>query len=139
MALNTQFAIAVHLMAGLAHRRALDTTSAQLARSVNTSPSFVRRILAKLSKAGLVETTTGKGGKCRLARDPKRITLRDIHRAVDAPKVFAIHAYPKQQACAVSCHIKAALEKALDRIQGATDAALAQVTLAQLLLDMSRK
>ena len=62
MANNTQFSIAVHLMAGLACRCEKDTTSAFLAMSVNTSPSFVRRVLAKLSKAGLVETATGKAG-----------------------------------------------------------------------------
>jgi len=137
MAVNTQFSIAVHLMAGLAYRGDRDTTSAHLARSVNTSPSFVRRVLSKLSKAGLVETTTGKGGRCRLAREPGRITLLDIHRAVDAPKVFAIHTYSEQKVCPVSCHIKAALEKALARIQAATDASLAKISLAQILAEVA--
>src|SRR5260370_28791647 len=52
MARNVQFSIAVHLMAGLAHGCGKDITSGNLAMSVNTSPSFVRRVLAKLSKAG---------------------------------------------------------------------------------------
>ena len=62
MAVNTQFSIAVHILAGLAYRCETgnpELTSAYLAASVNTSPSFVRRILSKLSKAGLVKTTTG--------------------------------------------------------------------------------
>src|SRR6476646_5098634 len=124
MAINTQFPIAVHIMAALGHRRGGDTTSAMLASSVNTSPSFVRRVLAKLSRAGLVETATGKAGACWLGRDAKDISLLDIYQAVDAPKAFSIHGYDEQKACAVSCNIKVALEKALNKTQKAMEKSL---------------
>src|SRR5437868_9358577 len=117
MAVNTQFSIAVHIMAGLACRCEQETTSSELAQSVNTSPSFVRRILAKLSKAGLVETATGKAGACWLAREAKEISLLDIYRSVDAPKAFSIHDYQEQKECPVSCHIKDALDRALVKTQ----------------------
>ena len=133
MAVNTQFSIAVHMMAGLAYRRGQETTSATLAMSVNTSPSFVRRILARLSKAGLIETATGKAGSCWLARDPRNISLLDIYRAVDAPRAFAIHTYPEQKPCPVSCHIKAALETALARTQKSMEASLRQISLASIV------
>ncbi|MGH7993311.1 MAG: Rrf2 family transcriptional regulator [Limisphaerales bacterium] len=133
MAVNTQFSIAVHLLAGLAYRAGQDTTSSQLATSVNTSPSFVRRTLAKLSRAGLVETATGKAGACWLARDARAISLRDIYEAVDAPKAFSIHHYTEQKACPVSCHIKDALEKALEKTQLAMEASLDDITLAQIV------
>jgi Rrf2 family protein len=139
MAVNTQFSIAVHLLAGLAYRCGEDTTSGELAMSVNTSPSFVRRTLAKLSRAGLVETATGKAGACWLARDAKDISLRDIYEAVDAPKAFAIHAYTEQKACPVSCHIKAALDRALEKTQQAMEARLDEITLAQILADVNKK
>jgi Rrf2 family protein len=139
MANNHQFSIAVHLLAGLAcgcHRQGV--TSATLAMSVNTSPSFVRRTLARLSKAGLVETATGKAGSCWLARDPKDISLLDIYQAVDAPKVFAIHDYPEQKVCTVSCHIKDALEHALAKTQKAMEASLAGISLARIVADVKR-
>lgn len=138
MAINTQFAIAVHLMAALGYRCGSDTTSADLARSVNTSPSFVRRTLAKLSKAGLVKTSTGKAGACWLAKNAKTISLRDIYEAVDAPKAFSIHSYDEQKACAVSCHIKAALEKALEKTQKAMETSLAEISLAQIVTQMKQ-
>lgn len=125
MANNTQFSIAVHLLAGLAcgcHEKGV--TSAHLAESVNTSASFVRRTLAKLSKAGLVETAKGKTGACWLAKDAKNISLLDIYRAVDAPEAFAIHNYSEQKVCYVSCHIKTALEKVLGKTQKALEASL---------------
>jgi DNA-binding IscR family transcriptional regulator len=49
MAMNTQFSIAVHIMAGLASAAPREVPSWEIASSVNTNPAFVRRILAKLS------------------------------------------------------------------------------------------
>jgi Rrf2 family protein len=138
MAVNTQFSIAIHILAGLAFC-GRDITSAHIALSVNTSPSFVRRVLAKLSKAGLVETTTGKSGACRLARSPKSISLLDIHQAVDAPKAFAIHSYTPLKTCPVSCNIKAALDQALKKTQRAMEAALADMTLAEIVSNVRKK
>jgi Rrf2 family protein len=139
MAVNVQFSIAVHIMAGLAHRRGKDTTSNTLAMSVNTSASFLRRILAKLSKAGLVETATGKAGACWLAKDAKAISLLDIYRAVDAPKAFSIHNYNELKVCPVSCRIKGALERALDKTQKAMEACLRDISLAEIIFAMKKK
>jgi Rrf2 family protein len=120
MANNVQFSIAVHILAGLACGCDQNgVTSGHLAASVNTSPSFVRRTLAKLSKAGLVETATGKAGACWLARDAKRISLLDIYQAVDAPR--------------------AALEKALTKTQKALEAGLAEISLAQIVSDVKKR
>ncbi len=135
MPANTQFSIAVHLMAGLGFASG-DATSTRLAGSVNTSPSFVRRTLAKLSKAKLVDTTMGKNGSCALARDPKEISLLDIYRAVDAPKAFAIHDYPEQKACPVSCKIRFALDNVLNTSQRSFETSLSQMTLADVIGDL---
>lgn len=140
MANNLQFSIAVHILAGLAcgcDQRGV--TSSHLAKSVNTSASFVRRTLARLSKAGLIKTCTGKAGACWLARDAKEISLLDIYRAVDAPKAYAIHDYSEQKECFVSCHIKTALEKALTRTQKALESSLAEISLAQIVSDVKKK
>jgi Rrf2 family protein len=139
MANNTQFSIAVHIVAGLGFGCGKDMTSGKLAMSVNTSPSFVRRILAKLSKAGLIETTTGKTGSCKLAKKPEQISLLDVYKAVDAPKVFSIHTYPAQKPCLVSCNIKKALENVLEKTQHATEASLAKMTLAEIMKDIGQK
>ena len=136
MAINTQFPIAVHILAALGYRRGQDTTSATLAMSVNTSPSFVRRILAKLSKAGLVETATGKAGACWLAKDAKNISLLDIYEAVDAPKAFSIHDYTEQKTCPVSCNIKIALDHALSKTQKAMEASLKEISLEKIMSDI---
>lgn len=137
MANNTQFAIAVHLLAGLGNRSDEEIVSAQLAYSVNTSPSFVRRILSKLSKAGLVQASTGKGGACRLARGPEAISLLDVYRAVDAPKAFALHSYEPAASCKVSCNIKTALTHVLDQSQTALEDSLARMTVADVIKQLN--
>ncbi|EEF57784.1 Rrf2 family transcriptional regulator [Pedosphaera parvula] len=139
MAVNTQFSIAVHILAGLGYRCGGNVTSSTLAHSVNTSPSFVRRILAKLSKARLVHTTTGKTGACCLARDPANITLLEVYQAVDAPKAFAIHKYNAQKPCPVSCQIKSSLEGVLHKTQQSLENSLAKITLADVISDLKRK
>lgn len=108
-------------------------TSNELAMSINTSPSFVRRILAKLSRSGLVRTTTGKTGSCLLARGPEEITLREVYKAVDAPRTFAIHDYPVQRSCLVSCNIESIMRTVLDRAQNSFEGSLAETSLAELL------
>lgn len=136
MATNTQFSIAVHLMIALGFDNGRQATSSHLATSINTSPSFVRRILAKLSKANLVATTTGKSGFCSLAKKAEEISLLEIYKAVDAPQTFAIHDYPVQNACRVSCNIEAVMQKVLERAQNSFEGSLGETTLAEVIADI---
>ena len=136
MGLNTQFSIATHIMACLGCASGAEVNSALIAESVNTSPSFVRRTLAKLSKAGLVQTATGKRGACWLARPPRDIWLLEIYRAVDSPKAFAIHQYPVERRCTVSCNIKSALSRVLDETQKGLEQRLSRISLAQVISEL---
>ena len=136
MSTNIQFSIAVHIMAVLGYRQGADTTSGSLAKSVNACPSFVRRILARLSKAGLVQTTIGKAGACTLAKKASEISLFDIYDAVNAPKVFSIHGYDIQRPCVVSCNIKASLERVLEKTQLSVEERLKSITLEEIISDI---
>lgn len=131
-AVNSQFSIAVHILAsiGRMHRQ---VGSAEIAASVNANPSFVRRVLAKLVKANLVRTTVGKSGCCCLTRDPIRISLLDIYNAVEPPKPFVIHNYPKNQSCIVSCGIKGAMGKVLEDTEKTVKESLRHKTLAEVI------
>ena len=70
---SVQFAVAAHIMAVLGFDQGEEISSATLANSVNTDPTFVRKSLSKLSKAGLVVTKRGKSGASALARPPRRL------------------------------------------------------------------
>ena len=65
---SVQFTVAAHIMAALGYFHGEEISSATLADSVNADPTFVRKSLSKLSKAGLVVTKRGKSGASVLAR-----------------------------------------------------------------------
>ncbi len=135
---NVQFSVASHVMAALAMSGGEPVRSAVLAGSVNADPTFVRRVVSKLAKSGLVTTTRGKGGACTLARPPERITLLDIYRASEAPAAFAVHAYPVEERCRVSRNIKGCMGEVLQAAQDGFERSLAQRTLAEVVAAIRR-
>ena len=59
---------------------------------------LLARVMAKLARAGLVESSEGRGGGSRLARAPEEVTLRDAVEAVEGP--FEItHCIMQQRPC----------------------------------------
>ncbi len=138
-ATSVQFTVAAHIMAALGFRRGEEIPSAMLAESVNADPTFVRKSLSKLSRAGLIVTTRGKNGASRLTRSPKQITLLDIYRASAAPPAFAIHSYPVEKRCPVSCHLKECMSAVLSQAQHSFERSLAKMTLANLVGQIREK
>jgi len=136
---SVQFTVAAHIMAALGYKHGEELSSATLAESVNADPTFVRKSLSKLSKAGLVATKRGKSGASMLARPPRQITLLDIYRASAAPPAFAIHSYPIDKRCPVSCHLKECMSGLLSQAQNSFERALAKITLADLVGQIREK
>src|SRR6202521_6388761 len=138
-ATNVQFTVAAHIMAALGFFNGKEISSATLAGSVNADPTFVRKSLSKLSKAGLVVTTRGKSGASVLARPPRRITLLDIYRASGAPPAFAIHSYPVEKRCPVSLNLKECMSEVLSRAQKSFENSLEKITLADFIRQIRAK
>jgi Rrf2 family protein len=136
---SVQFTVAAHIMAGLGYHYGKEISSSVLAESVNADPTFVRKSLSKLSKAGLVVTKRGKSGASELARPPREITLLDIYRASAAPPAFAIHSYPIHKRCPVSCHLKDCMSGLLSQAQNSFEKSLAKTTLADLVGQIRQK
>jgi Rrf2 family protein len=130
---SVQFTVAAHIMAALAYKHGKEISSGTLAESVNADPTFVRKSLSKLSKAGLVATKRGKSGASMLARSPRQITLLDIYRASAAPPAFAIHSYPEKKKCPISCHLKECMLGILSQAQTSFERSLAKITLTELV------
>jgi len=133
---SVQFAVATHIMAVLGFHCGTELTSANLATSVNAEPTFVRKSLSKLVKAGLVKTTRGKNGACALARPPAEITLRDIYLASEAPTAIAVHSYPMEETCAISANFKGCMASIQCAVQSSLEQALSTMTLADVLADL---
>jgi DNA-binding IscR family transcriptional regulator len=87
----------------------------------------------------LVVTTRGKSGASVLARPPRQITLLDIYRASGAPPAFAIHSYPVEKRCPVSCNLKECMSGVLSRTQKSFEKSLERITLADLIRQIRAK
>ena len=135
---NVQFAVATHIMAILAYRSDGRASTDLLAESVNTTPTFVRKSVSKLAKAGLLKAVRGKNGYCALAKDASQITLADIYRASRPPAVFAVHSYPVAKHCQVSVHIKQLMSDLLPSAQASLLQTLSNTTLADIAREVRR-
>ncbi len=129
---NTHFALATHVLSVLAIRDEAPVTSSDLAFSVHTNPAFLRTLLGRLKKAGLIEVTLGKGGGARLARPAKKITLLDVYRAVDPDPDRALHRCDPNVECVVGRNIKAVLGDVMDDVESAVERRLARRNVADV-------
>jgi len=91
MGTSSRFAVAVHTLAYIAIRSSasLAITSEMIAKSVNTHPVVIRRILGTLRAAHLVRSQPGNGGGWTLAKKASAISLCEIYGAVELEPLFA--------------------------------------------------
>ena len=134
MTISSRFAVAVHVLALLATGRGEPRTSEYVARSVNTNPAVVRRILSMLARAGLTRSRFGSGGGSMLARPANEITLRDVYRAVECEeRLFSLHHERPSAKCPVGRNIERVLVRATGAAQTALEEQLATRTVADVM------
>ena len=130
---DTRLAVSVHILALLSLAREEHLTSELLARSVNTNPVVIRRLVSQLKKAGLIDVRAGVGGAF-LRRSPDAITLLDVYQAVvPKPKAapFCLHQSPSAK-CFVGKNIHDALAIPLAKVNQSMMDSLAETTVADV-------
>jgi DNA-binding IscR family transcriptional regulator len=125
--------MAVHVLAVLAYKDGDRVTSDLLARSVNTNPVVIRRLLLVLQEARLVETRKGAGFGSRLSRSAARINLDEVFRAVEHDEAFCLPRKKPDQACPVGQCIQSALERVFESALRALETDLSRTTLADVV------
>src|SRR5580692_7995850 len=136
---SCRFSFAVHVMAVLALQKADCCPSSRLAQTVNTNPVVIRRILIELQEAGLISTLRGPRGGALLNRKPEKVTLREIHHAVDRGNTFAMHPNEPSSECPVGRKIAKVMQHIQDRANQALAHELEKMTLADVLRDLRRE
>lgn len=134
MPTSSRFAVAVHILTYLARDRKRAHRSEEIAGSICTNPSVVRRILGDLARAGLTTSQLGKGGGALLARGPKKISLLEIFNAVEDQSLVAMHRTPPSQ----SCDIGRTIQPVLQSITSSAEAAFFQELEMHSLKDVVR-
>ena len=131
--MDTKFAVALHSMIFISESEE-SMTSETLAKTLNPNPSYVRRILSSLSKAGLINSASKSKG-CSLLKAPEDITLTEIYDAVE-PGVSKINMdlsqKPNTKIQLGKCE-KPVIEELFNDMEGAIEKVLSERTLRDLI------
>jgi FeS assembly SUF system regulator len=95
----------------------------------------VAKLMKSLNKAGLVNSQRGAAGGYTLGRVPSKITLADVIQAVEGPIALTACADTSDEHCSIEsvCPVQGRW----NRVNSAVRAALAEVTLADMVADMN--
>ena len=129
---NSRFAVSVHVLAYLAYKDGGQTTSAEIASSVDTNPVVIRRLLSALVRGRLVSAQKGVGGGFALASAPANITLLDVYRAVEPQPDHGLGRFAPNTKCPVGARIETILRTAFFKAQAGMEAQLAGVSLLEV-------
>ncbi|MCT4796047.1 Rrf2 family transcriptional regulator [Exiguobacterium alkaliphilum] len=140
MSISSRFAVGIHILTLIEFNKDGVTSSDYLAGSVNTNPALIRKIMAMLKKADLIEVKPGVAG-AKLTKDLTEISLYDVYRAVsvvEENELFSIHDNPNP-ACPVGQNIQTAIEPIFIQAQSTMESVLKHVSLADVVNDVATK
>ena len=128
----TKLSDAAHILAFIALHPECDLTSGKLAESVQTNPAYVRQLMSAMRKGGLLLSVKGHP-KPAMAREPARISLLDIYRAVEVDKPLLHQDTHTNPACGVGVNIQLVLRDCYDLVQARAEEAMRSITLQEIL------
>ena len=137
--MDTKFSVAVHVLI-LISESPTPINSEQMAESVGTNASYIRKILALLKKAKIVDGHRGISGYSLIVA-PEQLTLLQVYQAVtEEPKLhfLDIHQNPNDR-CIVGHHIKPVLTGIFADIEEGFARSLAGKTLADCIADIRKR
>lgn len=72
-------------LVSMARRRGESASAGELAKELRIPAAFLRRILQRLSRKGVIRSRRGVGGGCELAASPENILVGDVVVALQGP------------------------------------------------------
>ncbi len=137
---STKYATAVQICIFLNYMPDQILSSTSVAKSVNTNPVVIRRLIQALRNQGIIESHSGTKGGFYLAKDASTISLWDIYLATRDEEFFK---RPKiNPECIVSSNLKALVHDVFSEAELAMKVQLEHTTIADLsqkLTDMVGK
>ncbi len=139
MQFSSRVMLASHILLYLAeYEQEEKVTSAVLADTTGVNSVNIRKILAKLKSAGLVEVKAGIGG-AYLGKKTCDITLKDIYDAVeDKEALFPMHEHPNIQ-CPVGASIQTVMESRADLLERQLYESMSEMKLSDMYIDMKQE
>ena len=134
--MDTRFSSAIHMLILVAVAKK-SMTSEQIAESVGTNPSYIRKIAALLKKQGIIDSRQGVSGFALLVQ-PEALSLYRIYQAIaeaEEVHVFDLHQNPNDK-CVVGRHIRPVLTDVFRGIEEKAEQELKRATLADCMREM---
>ena len=127
--MDTKFSSAIHMLI-LISEAETPMTSEEIAVSVGTNASYIRKVTGLMKKKGIIESRQGATGYQLLVK-PEELTLYEVYQAVSETEqvhVFDLHQNPNDQ-CIVGKHIRPVLTDVFRSIEKKAEQELRNTTL----------
>jgi Rrf2 family protein len=134
--MDTRFSSAIHTLIMIAGAET-PMTSDQIAESVGTNASYIRKITGLLKKQGIIDSRQGISGFTLLV-EPEKLSLLRIYQAIaetEEVHVFDLHQNPNDE-CIVGRHIQPVLTDVFRGIEEKAEQELNNTSLADCLQKM---
>lgn len=137
--MDTKFSVAVHVLILIAESPT-PMSSDQMAESVGTNASYIRKILVLLKKAEIVDGHRGISGY-HLTVAPEQLTLLQVYQAVmEEPKIHLLDIHQNSSdRCIVGRHIRPVLTDMFVNAEEAFACSLAEKTLSDCIADIRKR
>ena len=137
--MDTKFSSAIHSLIMISEAET-SVNSEQIARSVGTNASYIRKLTTRLSKAGMIEGKKGISG-FTLIKPKDKITMLDIYKAVmetEMLHLFDIHQNPNDE-CIVGNNINPVLTGMFRDMENEVEKKLSNMTLEDCIKVMAKR
>lgn len=134
--MDTKFSVALHVLTMISESEKT-LSSEDLARSVGTNASYIRKIITLLKKADILSSQRGKPGY-QLTLPAENISLLDIYLAVQETRsinLFHTH-HNVNEECPVGAHILQAVTPIFEETQRHLAQDLAQQSLRNVITNL---
>ncbi|MDU4973456.1 MAG: Rrf2 family transcriptional regulator [Hungatella hathewayi] len=130
--MTSEFAIAVHALVYLNHRQQTVSSEA-LASNVCTNPARVRKVMAKLKKAGIISTKEGLEGGYHFEKDSSCVNLRQVCDALEGDFVSASwKSGDKEMDCMIASGMAAIMDEIYADLDELCRKRLESITIASI-------
>lgn len=129
------FSDAIHILVFIEFFKNQQLSSNNIARSVNSDPTKIRRLMSNLRKSGIIYTRSGTASPSLLI-PPSELSLLDIYNSIlDSESIFEADIDTNKQ-CVIGKNLPKVLTYKYQNIQQTIENDLKKTTLADIIREM---
>lgn len=138
MKYSVKLSDAVHILSFIYFSESESISSKDIAFSVKTNPSYVRKLMSDMKEANIIISSQGKANP-KIARDLSEISLYDIYRAVEGDKPLLhldTHTNPE---CGLSVNMQYVMQDVYEDLHEKIYKEMQEINLEKLFSEYSKR